>query len=422
MSRRSFPRIDPAALRDHADEARVERVWERIERDLASRQVRGGPRGPEAARARRASFAYLAVAAAFGAFGGGLLLGKATWGKRALDEATVVSPIIEKSEVEVLAAGTQLRTFPLHGGGTLTLSPGATVEVERAGEALTLKLLQGQASIGTARRALAVMVGEAQLNAQAGSTIGVTRNQDDVDVHVDDGSVSISSPAGTQQLGKDERAAVPIHAAIVSNAPVSAKSHRTPVLPLRRPSGRNPLAAKGASGPEWLVRHDANDDDGALAALRKHDINALIDASKSAYELNALAEIMRGKGGDQTAEMRACQRLVQSFQSDQRATLAAERLAQIYEARGEAARAKDYRAKKQVLAQHATTGSESLYCTVIRQEPDKTKAALMAKEYLSHYPDGDCRDALEQMLSSQGDAPVSPAEPVPAAAPPAAAP
>src|SRR4051794_14720417 len=99
MSRRSFPRIDPADLRDHADEARVERVWERVEHDLQARADRVGAQSFEAARAsraRRTSFVYVAIAAAFGAFGAGLLLGKATWDKKTLAETPVAAPFIEK--------------------------------------------------------------------------------------------------------------------------------------------------------------------------------------------------------------------------------------------------------------------------------------------------------------------------------------
>ena len=56
MSRRCLPAIDPKDLRDHADEARIARVWQRIEHDLT---------GFEAPPKRSPSFTYLAVAAAF---------------------------------------------------------------------------------------------------------------------------------------------------------------------------------------------------------------------------------------------------------------------------------------------------------------------------------------------------------------------
>lgn len=414
MSRRSFPSIDPASLRDHADQARVDRVWDRIEHDLSSRVDRWGPNGFEGSSsgARRSTLVYLSIAATFAAFGGGVLLGRAAWDRRPQAEAAVAAPISEKSTVEVLAAGTQLRTFPLVGGGQITLSPGATVEVERTGSALTLTLLQGEAAIDTAaRKRVAIVAGEARLNTQAGSVVSVRRNQDDADVNVTNGTVSITSALGvTQELGKGDRIQVPIHAT-VSSAPINAAPRHAPVMAARRPAGQHPAVAK--SGPEWLTRHDANDDEGALAILKKPGVNQYIDTARGAAELMAIAEIMSGKGRDQAAEVRAWERLLQGFPNDQRASLAAGRLAAIYEARGEGARARDYREKVQPLAQNATTGSDSLFCNLIRREADKTKAALMAKEYLDKYPDGECRDDCERL--AQGNAPSPTIEPSPAA-------
>jgi len=418
MSRRSFPRIpriEPAALRDHADEARVERVWERVEHDVASRLDRVGSPGRGATRARRSTLAYIAIAAAFAAFGSGLWVGKATWGKRSGAVETAVTPALDKSRVEVFAAGSQLRTFLLDGGGRLTLSPGATAEVERAGTTLTVSLLQGEAGIdATGRHGIAVVAGDARINTQAGSVLSVRRNADDVDVSVSDGTVSLTSPDGrTQQLGKNERAeAVPIHTTS-ARRPIDASARRNPAAPLRRPKGQRLGAVKGAGQPEWYTRYLAADEEGALQLLRKQGVSQAIDTARGPTELMALAEIMRGKGRDPAAEVRACERLVQSFPTDQRASLAADRLASIFEGRGESARAKEFRDKVRPLAQNATTGSDSLFCELIRREADKTKAALLAKEYLDKYPDGECRDDFERLV--QAGAPT--ADPAPAPAP-----
>lgn len=402
MSRRSFPRIDPEALRDHADEARIDRVWERVERDLAARP-RAADAGP-----RRASFAYVAIAASFCAFGAGVLVGQAAFRSRAPAEALVVTPVIEKSEVDVLAAGSMPRSFALPGGGSITLEANATAEQERAGNDLTLKLLQGDASIDTAgHKVLAVVVGETKLSAPGGSRFSVKRNAEDLDVRVEVGSVAVSSPAGAQKLAGGEHVAVPIHSAIAASAAPNMKPQRNPVAVLPRP---RPATPKGPAGPEWLARHNAYDDDGAFALLHKQDVGKLIASSKSATDLNAIAEVMRN-GHDTAMEIRACERLVQDFPKDQRAFLAATRLSAIYAARGDAARAKQYKEKQIVLAQSATTGSGALQCETLRAEPDKIKAAVMAKEYLDKYPDGDCRDAAEHMLSSQGVAPAPSADP-----------
>jgi hypothetical protein len=419
MSRRPLSQIDPAALRDHADQARVERVWERLEQGLSSRPA-WLPR-PE----RRSAVVYLVAAmalGAFAAFGGGLLLGKATWGRRPSAEALLATPVIEKSLVEVLAAGTQLRTFPLEGGGHLTLSPGATVEVERAGSAVTLSLLQGAASIESAGRPLTIVAGEARINTQAGSMLSLTRNAEDLDVNVTDGSVNVTSPAGPQQLGKNQRETVPLHVAVAST-PIDAKRPHSRALSPRRPNGPRPTTAKGVGQAEWFT-HYPGDQAGALALLQKQGVTAAIDTAHGANELMTIAELMSGKGGDQSARIRALERCVRAFPSDQRASLAADWLAKIYDARGEATLAKDYRDQVQTLAQNATTGSDSLFCDLIRREPDKTKAALSAKEYLAKYPDGECREEFERLV--QGDPPAPPAptaapalDPTPAATAPA---
>jgi ferric-dicitrate binding protein FerR (iron transport regulator) len=417
MSRRSLPRIDPAALRDHADEARVERVWERVEHDVAARLERVGPL---AYRGRRSTLAYVAIAAALGAFGAGLWVGKVTSDRKGLVAgAPLVTPAMDKSRVEVLAAGTQLRAFPLEGGGRLTLSPGATAEVERTGGEVTVSLLQGEAAIDAGRQRLAVVAGAARINTQAGSVLSVARNADDIDVKVEDGTVSLTSPAGKQELGKGERAsAVPIRA-LVANAPIDAArpdGRRGPSLPARLPASPRGAAVKGPVQPEWLA-HYPGDEDGALQLLRKQGVDKAISGARTAAELMAIANIMRGKGRDPAAEIHAWDRLLQGFPKDQRASLAADRLASIYEARGEMGRAQEFRDKVRPLAQNANTGSDSLFCELIRREPDKTKAALMAKEYLNNYPDGECRDDFERLVQAGAADPAPGPAPVPVPAP-----
>lgn len=415
MSRRSFPRIDPAALRDHADEARVERIWERVEHDVTSRLDRFGPPGQ---KARRSTFAYVAIAAAFGAFAAGLWVGKATWGKKTVAEAPVVTEAIDKSRVEVCAAGSQLRTCKLDGDGSLTLLPGSTAEIERTGASLTVSLLQGEASINSAKGELAVVAGDTRINTQAGAALSVRRNANDVDVSVSDGTVSVTAPDGRkQQLGKNERAeAVPIHAAPVAINASDAAPRRQPPTPARRPNAQRG-ALKGVPGPEWFAYYTARDEERAVQLLRKQGLNQAIDNARSAPELQAIADMMRANGRDPAAETRALERIVRSFPTHQLATLAAGRLAKIFEGRGESDRAKEYRDKVQPLAQNATTGSDALFCDAIRREVDKTKAALMAKEYLDKYPDGECKDDFERLVQAGAAAPAPDPALAPAPAP-----
>jgi hypothetical protein len=291
------------------------------------------------------------------------------------------------------------------GGGHLTLLPGATVEVERAGSVVTLSLLQGQASVVSAGRSLTIVAGEARINTQAGSSFSVTRDAEDLDVRVDDGSVSVASPSGPQQLGKNQRVTVPLHITVAST-PTDAKPPRSRALSPRRANGAHPAAAKGAGQAEWFTLY-LTDQAGALSLLRKQGVTSALDNAHGAAELMAIAELMSGKGGDQSAVIQAYERCVHFFPSDQRAPLAADGLAKIYGARGETALAKKYRDQVQPLAQNATTGSDALICDMIRRETDKTKAALSAKEYLAKYPDGECREEFERLV--QGDTPAPPA-------------
>jgi hypothetical protein len=398
MSRRSFPRIDPAALRHHADEVRVERVWQRVEHDLLA-----GRQDGKDGRRSRSPVMYLAVAAAFGAFVAGLLVGKTTWDRRGVAPASAVMPAPdqEKALVEVLAAGTQQRIFPLQGGGSLTLSPGATVEVVRAGSAVTLALLQGEASVLSASRPLTIAAGEARINTQAGSVVSVRRNADDADVKVDEGSVSVTSPEGRAELGKSEHKAVPLHAAVAVVRSFAKPLHDHP-LPKAKPLKALAAVAKVA-GPEWLTRHFNGDDEGALAILEKQDIQEVIRSAKNAVELDAIAELMRGKGQNQAAAINALGRIIEAFPDDQHAFLAAKTLERMYLTK-DSAKAEEYRALAGKLAPKKGPAADSIDCNDykdrIRAEPDKSKAAQLAKEYLDKHPDGACHVEFEQMAQS----------------------
>src|SRR5690349_3884566 len=89
MSRRSTPRIAPNDLRDHADEARVARVWDRIENDLS---------GMKEAQPHRAGIVIALIAATMAAFSGGLLVGKSMWKDRSSTELSAVASS-DRSEV-----------------------------------------------------------------------------------------------------------------------------------------------------------------------------------------------------------------------------------------------------------------------------------------------------------------------------------
>lgn len=426
MSRRSVPRIAPADLRDHAEEARIDRIWARLEPEVTV--------GP--ATSRRPVFAYLAIAAAFSAFAGGVFVGKVAFQGPVL---TAIAPVqsSERTTVDVLAAGSEDRSFPLPGGGQLQLQAGATVEVERAGGQLTLKLLQGAASVDTlsapnARSApgLMIVAGEAQLNTQAGSVVKVTRNQDDLDVSVSDGSVSITSPADPQPRklergGKVE--GVPIHKAVATLSPTSSPVVRGPLLVAGAHRPIQPRAGGKSAvvdAPGWLTSYENNEDTAALALLRQlpGGLPGAISNARSAQELMAISTIARGKDGDPGAAMSALKSVVDRFPEDvNNAQMAAMSLARMYQAAGKSDLATAYLERANKLNGPL---AEDALCHRVKGERTaghKDEAVRLAREYVAKYPDGRCKDEVELALEGDDGAGGSPLA-TPSAAIPAPAP
>ncbi len=417
MSRRSVPRISIADLRDHADEARLDRVWARVDADLP---------GVAPAASRRPVLAYLAIAAAFSAFAGGVFVGKAAL--RAPVLAAEIAPVqaTERTTVDVLAAGSEGRSFALPGGGQLMLQPGATVEIEHAGGDLTLKLLQGAASVDTVGTqvgaGLIIVAGEARLNTQAGSVVNVTRNQDDLDVSVSDGSVSITPPAGAEKkLGRNGRADhVPLHAAVAVASPTAPPViHGPRVAYVGRPIAAHPIKSLPVAGSGWFARYEANDFEGALALLRQEPggILGAITGAHSANELMAISSLARSKGGDSGAGMSALRTVVDRFPDDANAQIAAYSLAGMLQAGGKADEARNYLDRAKNLN---GPFAEAALCRRIKDElrtGHKDEAIRQANEYVAKYPDGRCKDEVELALASDdgaGGAPPVIAVPAPA--------
>ncbi|WP_437589577.1 FecR domain-containing protein [Sorangium sp. So ce1000] len=425
MSRRGLPRIAPADLRDHATEERIARVWDRIEHDLGARE-RSSP--------RRAGVAAMLAAATFAAFGGGLWLGKAIWSEeRAAPAPTAVAPANDApSLVDVFAAGSQGRTFQLPGGGKISLTAGTTVEVEQAdGGALTLRLVQGEAWLdtvsGTRTAALAIVAGEARLAAAAGSVVRVKHNVDAIDVNVADGSVKLTSPAGSRELGRgDAEQGVPIRQRIAVVAPPEPRRARAASLP--RSSAEvapiePPPAAAPAAAPDWRARYNAGNVAEALQSLQQQSggIDGAIASAKTARELMDLSDLLRAKGGDRAAAMRAFARVVEGFPSDANAPIAAYKLGDMYASMGEQALAAKYYEQARSLSPEGNLAEDS-FCKRIRAEVvagHKDEASQMAKEYMAKYPDGRCEDVPrivsgEEAAAEEGEHEATSPQPPPA--------
>ncbi|WP_437779725.1 FecR domain-containing protein [Sorangium sp. So ce1097] len=429
MSRRELPRIAPADLRDHATEERIARVWDRIEHDLQARE----PASP-----RRAGAAAL-LAATLAAFAGGLWLGKSIWGEEpAAPAPTAVAPTDDvPSLVDVFAAGMQGRTFQLPGGGSISLTPGTTVEVEQRadGGALTLRLVQGEASLDTVSgprtAALSLVAGEARLAMASGSALRVRHNVDDIDVDVTDGSVKLTSPAGSRELGRgDAEEGVPIRERTAAVTPPEPRRSRAappprasePVASAEAP----PVVAPQPPPPDWRARYNAGNVAEALQSLQQQSggVDGAIASAKTARELMDLSDLLRTKGGDRSAAMRAFARVVESFPADANAPIAAYKLGDMYASMGEQALAARYYEQARSLSPEGNLAQDS-FCKRIRAEVvagNKDEASTMAREYVTKYPDGRCED-VQRLISgedeeaAEGEPEAAPPQPSPPAAP-----
>ena len=413
-SARRVPPIQPTDLRDVASEERVDRIWSRLDQDIAAMRARPAHRPSRTV--------VWAVAATFAAFGVGLFAGRVVWRERSAGPQPVVATN-DRPTVDVFAAGTLERTYSLPGGGTVTLAPGSLVELERSGGSdVRLRLLSGEASLDTAPgsdRGLAIVSGEAVIATAPGSTISVRQRADNLDVRVVGGSAQVSSPAGTQSLGKGEQMEnVPTRTTTAANNP--APVVRVSMIPSkgRAPHSTDPKAAI-AVAPSWRELHAQGKWDEAFEALKQQgggSASAVANA-KSADELMALSDVLRSNGHDPALGIAALGRVADEFGATTAGTTAAYQLSRIYENSGKPDLAKKYR-------DQATKGvfAEPAVCNQMRAElraGRKVEAAARATEYLDKYPNGPCKDEAKSIRDGEADDDVSPEPAVSATATPA---
>ncbi|EYF02296.1 hypothetical protein CAP_7225 [Chondromyces apiculatus DSM 436] len=400
-----MPRIDPTALRDHATDERVARVWARIDQDLDIRE----PASP-----RRAGFAAALLAATMAAFGGGILCGRLMEPAGEAAQLEALPSQDQRAANEIIAAGTSERTYPLPGGGAISLAPGSTIELERAeGGALKLRLVQGEAAIDTVgvtrSGEIALVAGEAQVSTAAAGSFRVRHNVDDIDIDVSDGSVRVTSPVGSRDLGRgDSAAGVPIRqrtTTLVAPPPTSSPVLRNaPPAPSVAEVPSVEPAPVAVAAPDWRARFNAGDDSGALDMLRQQGggIDGAIASARTAKELMELNDLLRGRGGDQAAAIRALSRVVDAFPGDPNAEIAAFTLGNLYARAGDQAKAAKYYERAGNLSPGGNLAEDS-FCKRIGAEVlagHKEEAIRMAQEYVSKYPDGRC-EAVQRINAGE---------------------
>jgi ferric-dicitrate binding protein FerR (iron transport regulator) len=424
MSR--LPPFSPDDLRDLADDERVDRIWARLAPELPVASARAGLHA-----SARPRFVQLLVAASLSTFAVGRALGHFAGGASSEAELRATS-LAESPAIDVLAAGSERRTFVLPSGARVMLEPEALVEVAQHGDGgVSLRLMRGMAAFDAsgASGPLAILAGEARLSAPSGSVVSVRRNERDVDVHVAGGAVEIVTPSGRRVVSNsDGELRVPI-STVVSRLEVAKEpAEPTPsdwessrwqderaerTRATERSPSRNdgPSAADDAPGevaivaspPNWLQRYHRYEFDEAYRMLESSGgLSAAIDTAQRAADLMALADIARTKRQTPQA-LRALDRVVAEFPSDPNATVAAMTLGRMYESMGN----RELSAKYFAHAGKSAIFEEDVLCRELRarggESPPSAGLLGQAKSFLAKFPEGSCRELAESIVAEGVD-------------------
>jgi len=406
---------EPTALRDHASPERIDRVWSRLERDITTDD---DLRVPDALRSPRPRGRWgrpsLALAAGFA-----LGVGVAGWLWRGSAERPVVmqpAPVQNDAPL-VFAAGTAPRTYPLPGGGVITLEPGSIVDrVEGPGHELQLRLVRGEATVSTrgatGRERVSLLVGQARVVTAAGS-MRIRHDGDTAFLRVIDGSAEVKTPHGDQKgllLGPDDEARVPVRVVTAQNDPPRStpripgetetdtddESGTTEESPLDEMD--DPTASTPAVVPAWVKACNEYDFAAAVRLFAENggDLAAVTDPG----HLMCLGDGHTArKDGQQAAA--TYERVVHGTGSDTQRALAALELVRIYQGLGETDKVARYRELHTKLSKGRVHSAEAL-CQKIQSEAAATRADAvrkLAERYRLQFPNGACIQTIQQLLA-----------------------
>ncbi|MCC6521195.1 MAG: hypothetical protein IT373_00905 [Polyangiaceae bacterium] len=407
------PRIRPESLRDHAEPARVNRVWRRLERRLAVGAAAGGGAEAHGWRSRRLLLG-VATAAVVASFGAGIVLGRKIESHPAPSAAGPVAPLEGTSEQRpaLFAAGTLKMAYDLPGGGSMKVSPGGIVErVSQSAGGVTLRLVRGQAELATDGSAaeptrISMLVGGASVSTEDG-VVRVRTDGDTADLEVLSGSAEIASPdpevgLRTTTVREHERLTIPTRVAVTRVPPTELTTPPLPPRPLpvkiaREPVPGEPAPTATAEPPAtWQQLCMADDFAGVLKQLQANAID--IAKVTSARDLLCIADATRF--ANDSTPRQALERAVNDRSDPQVASLAAWKLAALLEQSGEHGQAAKYYQAYRDLSPGGALAEDAL-CNLIEAEDragHRDEAMRLGQKYLADHATGGCRARVAQML------------------------
>jgi hypothetical protein len=418
------PRIDRDVLRNHDDPALIDRVWERLDGGLnaeapphAARTALWGRDRPNAIGYLRSGRRWpLAMAAAAAGFAAGVGLSD-TLSDSGTPRPPVVMPADDEGSREVFAAGRSQQRYPLPGGGLLELQPGSIVDTVRQGrDGLTLRLVRGEATLttrtaeaGARKTRLALLIGGAEITTAAGS-MQVRLDGATADLRVLDGSADVTAPDPDEGmkhtiLGPNQRATVPVRVvtARVTSPEMGPSAPSSVDEPLEEPT-EDVVPDETPTTPAWVAACDQDDYQLAVELLNREPSGP---AAALANVTNPRLLICIGSGHqankDSTSAKAILSRVVTDYSEDSYASLAAAELERIHRREGDKKRAQEYAELRRLLDKaKVLPESEDELCKLIQDEAAAGNAeavVTLGEKYRSEYPDGECRDNVERLIS-----------------------
>jgi hypothetical protein len=403
------PRIDKSALRSHGAREQVDRVWGRLESNLALGAEKSAP------PSRRWQL-FVAAAAIAGAATGFVISGAI---HDSPEQELRVNPEPPDSTPEqIFASDTEAHVYPLPGGGFIRLEPESIVSVvAQGGQGLTLRLVRGEATLhtrsttyGARTTRLALQVGRAELATAGDSSMRVRLDGDSAELEVIRGSATLTAPDDEVQ----HRVVTPrsrpyrVRVAEVTSAREPTAVVRSPLEPeadedvaVEPETTPPPPPELAPVQPAWaeacknfeykkaaeLIEREPG---GANAALSSGLSDEQLSCIADGYEFNHNTQ----KAIDIQKHMRA-----NSSPGYQRAAVA--NLARLYKASGDKATAEIYEQLEDDLV------SADRLCKRIKsaqQQANVQEVERQSKKYRRQFPDGDCIPDIDKLDAERAKA------------------
>jgi tetratricopeptide (TPR) repeat protein len=203
----------------------------------------------------------------------------------------------------------------------------------------------------------------------------------------------------SRSLARGEHAeSIPIRNPVSSIAPTTPLRHSQLVpLPQTERTSTDTSRVLVSTTPDWRAQSNAGNADEALRLLRNQPdgIRGAIRSARSAHELIDIHDLVLGSSdpAEKALAIEALVRIVDVFPDSEYGQLAAIKLGEIYDKAGNTVESRKYNDRAKTLK---GPSAELAVCRSIKAARGE-EAVKLAKEYLTRYPAGQCKEEAERV-------------------------